>query len=148
MISKKTKYAILALKRLAIEYNKGKTPLLISDISQSENIPKKFLEVILLEMRNAGILGSKKGKGGGYYLIKSPEDVNLMQIFRLMDGPIAIVPCASMNYYEPCEECKDEAACSIKKVAEQVRDASLKILKGSTLASMIAYEENSTLKTK
>ncbi|MDW8273192.1 MAG: Rrf2 family transcriptional regulator [Chitinophagales bacterium] len=102
MISKKSKYAIKALLYLA--RNKEQKRTLIEEIATKENIPKKFLEAILLELKNAGILGSKKGRGGGYYLIKTVSQINMADILRLYDGPIALVPCAAYKYYQPCEE--------------------------------------------
>ena len=101
MLSKKTKYAINALVYLA--KMETKTPVLISEIAESEHIPQKFLEAILLDLKNAGILNSKKGKGGGYYLIKPPELVNIADIMRLFDGAIAYLPCVSFIYYEKCD---------------------------------------------
>src|SRR5688572_15885077 len=135
MLSKKCKYAIHALVYLAERYNQG--PVHIQEISEAQRIPKKFLETILLELRNAKILLSKKGKGGGYYLHAKPEDVNLMEIFRLMDGAIALLPCVSLNYYEPCEECIDEKNCRIRMTLIKVRDETLRILGGSTLKELI-----------
>ncbi|MBZ0244904.1 MAG: Rrf2 family transcriptional regulator [Cyclobacteriaceae bacterium] len=136
MLSKKCKYAIHALVYLARRYQQG--PVHIHEIADREKIPKKFLEAILLELRKAKILQSKKGKGGGYYLLKKPEEVNLMEIIRLMDGAIAMLPCVSLNYYESCEECKDEEACSIRIAFVGVRDETLRILAGSTLDKMVA----------
>lgn len=136
MLSKKCKYAIHALVHLAKRYQQG--PVHIQEIADKEKIPKKFLEAILLELRKAKILQSKKGKGGGYYLLKKPKEVNLIEIIRLMDGAIAMLPCVSLNYYEPCEECKDEDACSIRMAFIGVRDETLRILANSTLEKMIA----------
>ena len=135
MISKKCKYAIHALIYLAERYQQG--PVHIQDIAEQQRIPKKFLEAILLEMRNAKILHSKKGKGGGYYLYKKPEDVNLVEIIRLMDGAIAMLPCVSLNYYEPCEECRSEVICGIRDAFTGVRDETLKLLSKSTLAHIV-----------
>ena len=135
MLSKKCKYAIHALVHLAKKYQQG--PVHIQEIADKEKIPKKFLEAILLELRKAKILQSKKGKGGGYFLLKHPEDVNLIEIIRLMDGAIAMLPCVSLNYYESCEECIDEKNCSIRKAFIDVRDETLRILAGSTLKQMI-----------
>ena len=135
MLSKKCKYAIHALVYLAERYQQG--PVHIQDIAEQQHIPKKFLEAILLELRNAKILHSKKGKGGGYYLYRKPEDVNLIEIMRLMDGAIAMLPCVSLNYYEPCEECRDEKNCGIRDVFIGVRDDTLKILSESTLAQIL-----------
>ena len=83
------------------------------------------------------MLGSKKGKGGGYYLIKDPKEIPLSKVIRLLDGPIALLPCVSLNYYEPCSECKDEATCGINKVMIQVRDETLKILENKTLEDIL-----------
>jgi len=139
MISKKTKYALNALVHLAKKYEQG--PVLISMISEEENIPQKFLEAILLDLKNAGILGSKKGKGGGYYLIKSPEDVNVADVMRLLDGPIALLPCVTHKYYQRCEECKDEEICGIRDVFLAVRNETVQILKSNTLASILKKEK-------
>lgn len=139
MLSKKAKYAIKALVKLAKDYKKG--PILISEISEQERIPKKFLEAILLELKNAGILNSRKGKGGGYYLLKNPEDVELAHVIRLFDGALALQPCVSYNYYEKCEECIDEEICGIRSVIREVREATVTILKHNTLASIIKREE-------
>lgn len=135
MLSKKCKYAIHALVYLAEHADKG--PVHIQEISEAQKIPKKFLEAILLELRNAKILLSKKGKGGGYYLYKKPEDVNLMEVHRIMDGAIAMLPCVSLNYYEPCEECQDEEACGIRHALIKVRDETLRIMSASTLRELM-----------
>lgn len=135
MLSKKCKYAIHALVYLAERYQQG--PVHIQDIAEEQRIPKKFLEAILLELRKAQILHSKKGKGGGYYLYKSPEDVNLIEIIRLMDGAIAMLPCVSLNYYEPCEECVNEHLCGIRDAFIGVRDETLKVLSDHTLARIV-----------
>ena len=135
MLSKKCKYAIHALVYLAERQSNG--PIHIQEISEAQRIPKKFLETILLELKNAKILHSKKGKGGGYYLYKKPEDVNLMDIIRIMDGAIAMLPCVSLNYYEPCEECIDEKTCGIRLALIKVRDETLRILSGSTLKEIV-----------
>ena len=112
MLSKKTKYAIRAL--IALGEHFGGESMNILSISQKEKIPKKFLEQILLEMRNAGFLFSKKGAGGGYSLLKNPTEINLVQVMRLTGGPIAQLPCVSLNFYRRCEECKEEATCGIR----------------------------------
>lgn len=138
MLSKKAKYAINALVYLAKRKEEG--PILISQIAEHENIPKKFLEAILLNLRNAGILNSKKGKGGGYYLLKEPDEVNLADIMRLFDGAIAFLPCVTYRYYERCEECIDEKTCGIRDVFKDVRDESVKILKASTLENIMQRE--------
>jgi Rrf2 family protein len=138
MLSKKTKYALHALTYLG--KHKAEGTVLIHDIAEEHGISHKFLENILLELRKAGYLGSKKGKGGGYYLIKEPKDIPLSRVIRLLDGPIALLPCVSLNYYEPCSECKDEAKCGINKVMIQVRDETLKILENKTLEDVLNEE--------
>lgn len=139
MLSKKCKYAIHALVYLAERYQQG--PVHIQEIADNRHIPKKFLEAILLELRNAKILHSKKGKGGGYYLYKDPSEVNLLEVIRLMDGAIAMLPCVSLNYYEPCEECVNEKACGIRDSFIGVRDETLRILSESTLRTILDKEK-------
>ena len=138
MLSKKTKYAIKALVVLGKNY--GKAPMQISRISQEEQIPKKFLEQILLYLRNAGLLYSKKGAGGGYNLSKDPSDIYLVQVMRITDGPIAMVPCVSLNFYHKCVECQDEVTCGIRDVYTDVRDATLKILSETSVQDIIDRE--------
>lgn len=138
MLSKKTKYAINALVYLAKK--PPKQPVLISEIAEQENIPKKFLEAILLDMRNAGILNSKKGKGGGYYLIKEPKDVNLAEIVRYFDGAIGMLPCVTHKYYEKCDECTDENTCGIRHTFLAIRNETVELLKKSTLQQIIQTE--------
>jgi Rrf2 family protein len=145
MLSKKAKYAINALVKLAREYEKG--PVLIKDISRSENIPQKFLEAILRELKSTGILSSKMGKGGGYYLIKDPEEVNLASVVRLFDGAIGMLPCVTYLYYEPCDECKDEETCGIRSIFKEVRDETVNLLKKATLAEILR-RENDLIETK
>lgn len=139
MLSKKCKYAIHALIYLAERYEQG--PVHIQEISDQQKIPKKFLEAILLELRNAKILHSKKGKGGGYYLYKKPEEVNMIDIIRHMDGAIAMLSCVSLNYYERCDECQNEITCGIRDAFMQVRDQTLKVLEKSTLAHIIKRQK-------
>jgi Rrf2 family protein len=133
MLSKKTQYAFKALIYLSEHVDEG--PVLISEISEKKNIPLKFLENILLELRKAGILESKKGKGGGYYFAVDPRKVTLATIMRLLDGPIALLPCVSLNFYEKCKDC-DEKICGLNRMMIQVRDATLKILESKTLADL------------
>ncbi|MGJ3233472.1 RrF2 family transcriptional regulator [Marivirga sp.] len=146
MISKKSKYAINALVHLGRKYGEG--PTLISTIAEEENIPQKFLEAILLELKNDGILGSKKGKGGGYYLRKDPETVNLAQVLRLFDGAIALLPCVTFKFYERCEECKDEETCSIREAFLKVRNETVKIFKSQTLKGLVDKEKKLMAKKK
>ncbi|GAB3894441.1 RrF2 family transcriptional regulator [Spirosoma agri] len=146
MISKKAKYAIKALKVLTEQFGKG--PVLISYISTQEGIPKKFLEAILLELRNHGILQSQKGKGGGYLLRVEPERVNLAQVVRIIDGPIAPTPCVSLNFYVRCDDCEDEETCKIRPIMERVRDANLSVYERTTLRSLVPLPTESGLVTQ
>jgi Rrf2 family protein len=134
ILSKKTRYAIVALTRLAREYGSG--PIQIREIAESEKIPQSFLENILLELRKMGILGSKLGKTGGYYLLKKPEEVNLAEIVRHFEGTIALMYCVSEKAYQPCEFCRDELTCEIRKVFKEIRDTSYDILKRTTLKEL------------
>lgn len=136
MLSRKTKYGLKALSFLAKqELNR---PVQISIISEAENISQKFLESILLSMRKAGFLGSKKGKGGGYYLLKDTKDISLSAVYRVLEGPIAMVPCVSLNFYEKCDDCPDEATCSVHRLMVQVRDNTLSILENTNLHDFIS----------
>lgn len=134
MLSKKTKYGIKAIVYLARQ--KDRTPVQIATISNEESISLKFLESILLTLRKNGVLGSKKGKGGGYYLLKDPKDINMANVMRVLEGPIAMVPCVSLNFYERCEDCPDENACAVHGLMAQVRDSSLEIFRNTTLADL------------
>ncbi|WP_397363663.1 RrF2 family transcriptional regulator [Olleya sp. R77988] len=134
MLSKKTKYGIKALTYLARQDRS--VPIQIATISESENISLKFLESILLTLRKNGFLGSKKGKGGGYYLLKDPKDIPMTAVMRILEGPIAMVPCVSLNFYEKCDDCPDENKCAVNKIMLQVRDSTLKIFRNTTLADL------------
>ena len=140
MLSKKSKYAIKALVALA-KHNRNGLPLRIIEISEQENIPKKFLEAILLDLRKHGIVGSKLGINGGYYLVKKPAEIILTDIIRLTDGPIAMIPCASSKFYEKCEDCKDETTCGLRKVMTELRNASLSVLSNNSIATIIELEK-------
>lgn len=111
-------------------------PIPIAKIAEAENISHKFLETILLLLRKGGILSSKKGKGGGYYLRKDPEEIWMSDVIRLLSGPIAMVPCVSLNYYEKCDDCPDEETCGTNRLMLEVRDSTLKVLKGKSLAQL------------
>lgn len=135
MLSKKAKYALQACLALAGE--PPGIPVLIADLAERDGIPKKFLEIILLDLRNAGMLASRKGKGGGYFLARPPQNITIGQIVRLMDGPLAPVPCVSQTAYQPCSDCRDERCCGIRMVMKDVRDAIAGILDQTTLADTI-----------
>lgn len=132
MLSKKAKYGLKAMFYLGKHYGKGQ--VLIADLAEQENIPKKFLELILLELKRGGLLFSKMGKGGGYSLSKPADEITVGQIVRILDGPLAPIPCVSKSAYRKCDECDNEKTCEIRKIMMQVRDASAAILDHTTLA--------------
>lgn len=130
MLSKKAQYAFQALMHMAQQ--KGNEPVLIADIAIKRNIPLKFLENILLELKRHGILESKKGKGGGYFFKVPPKKISLAKVMRLIDGPIALLPCVSLYFYERCKNC-DERSCGLHDTMILVRDTTLKILEKKTV---------------
>ena len=134
VISKKTRYGLRALYALARNYGKG--PMLVSAIAEGEAIPKKFLELILLSLKSNGIVDSKPGRGGGYHLAKKPELVTLGAVIRVIEGPLAPLPCASETAYRPCAECGDVRTCGTRLVMREVRDAVARILDRTTLADV------------
>ncbi len=134
MVSKRAKYALKALKQLASQYGRG--PVLISWLSDQEKIPKRFLEAILLDLRNHGLLYSQKGKGGGYMLRVEPECVSLAQVIRIIDGPIAPTPCVSKNFYVRCDDCENEETCPVRPIMMQVRDANLSVYEHISLRQL------------
>ena len=134
MLSKKTKYGLKALTYIA--RSEGDSPIQVAVIAKSEQIPQKFLESILLTLRKSGILGSKKGKHGGYYLREEPSEIKMTDVMRVLEGPIAMVACVSLNYYEKCDDCPDEHKCSVNKLMLQVRDSTLKVFRNTTLADL------------
>ncbi len=140
MLSKKTKYAINALRYLAKQDTKE--PIQISKIAENERIPRKFLEAILLDLRNAGILGSRKGKMGGYFLQQNPDDINIAEVVRLFEGAIALLPCVAHKYYQRCEECTDEATCGIRRVFAHIRNETVAMLKDATLSKIVQQEKD------
>ena len=135
MLSKRTKYGLKALTYMA--RNHSEDPVQIATIATSENIPHKFLESILLTLKKTGLLGAKKGKGGGYYLLKEPAEMKMTDVIRTLEGPIAMLPCVSLNYYEKCDDCPDEDTCSVHKLMIQVRDNTLQIFRNTTLADLV-----------
>ena len=139
MLSKKAKYALKALEYIAKQSDIN--PILISEISEAQNIPKKFLEAILLDLKRAGILQSKKGKFGGYNLRQSAEEINLGTVIRHIDGPISLIACVSDKFYEPCSECENEATCGLRSVVKEVREATTGILTNVTLADILKREQ-------
>jgi len=120
----------------------------IKDISEACRIPKKFLEAILLELKRAGILASRAGKGGGYMMRLPPAEVNLAEIIRLFDGAIAAVPCATYKFYQPCDECEDEETCAVRDAFLTVRNETVELLKSQTLESLVQKEGELMLKQR
>lgn len=134
MLSKKCQYALHALIYLA-EHDGG-AAVTIGEIATEKKIPKKFLEAILLDLRKAGVLGSKKGKSGGYFLLKKPDEISIIEVIRHVDGAVAMLPCVSLNFYDSCGMCADEKTCAINHLFGQVRDATLKILYSNSVADL------------
>jgi len=139
MISQKAKYALRALVSLA-RIERGQT-MMIGEISRAQAIPKKFLEQILLELKRAGFVGSRRGRAGGYELIKAPDQIMFGEVLRLIDGPIAPLPCLSKIAYKKCADCQDESACEIRHVFERVTLATRAVLDNTTLADSLRLED-------
>ena len=135
MLSKRAKYGIRALVHLA--GLRGKGPIQIRDISESLGISRKFLEAILLDFRNEGILQSRQGKEGGYYMERSPDTITMGKVIRFIDGPLAAVPCVSQTAYARCDDCPDEQQCVIRWIMKDVRDSTAKILDQLTLDQLV-----------
>lgn len=138
MLSRKGQYAFRALTHLVDRIDEG--PILISEISRKKRIPLKFLENILLELKKAGILDSKKGKGGGYFIKADPAKTTVANVIRIVDGPIALLPCVSLNFYQRCKNC-DERNCGLHDIMENVRDATLAVLEKRTLLDLRSGKE-------
>jgi Rrf2 family protein len=144
MITQKMKYALKALMELAAEQAKEGQPLRIEEIAKRSGTPKRFLEHILLEVRNAGFIASLRGRHGGYILIKSPKEVPLSELMRLIDGPIAPLPCLSRRAYQRCDDCPDEESCRLRKVFGEVFWSYLLLIDSLTLADLVEQPESQT----
>jgi len=140
MLSQKARYALRALFVLGSQ--KTEEPVMIADIADEANVPRKFLEQILLELKKRGIVHSVRGKFGGYTLGREPADISFAEVIRVIDGPLALSPCASRTAYRKCDDCEDEVTCAIRKVLLDVREATADILEHSTLAQAIAGEKS------
>lgn len=136
MLSRKSKYGLKALLSLAREAGRG--PVLVSSLAERDRIPKKFLEAILLELKCHGVVQSRKGRGGGYFLRRKPSEITFGEVIRVLDGPLAAVPCVSRMAYMKCTECVDEQTCGVRLAMKEVRDATAEILDGTTLADVNA----------
>jgi Rrf2 family protein len=135
MLTSKAKYALRAMIDLAVGDKDGaRRPIFIADVAARQDIPRRFLENILLELRKHGLVVSHRGKAGGYALARPAELINFADIIRAIDGPLALTPCTSRTAYRRCEDCKDEGLCAIRRTMAKVRDASATILENTTLA--------------
>ncbi len=136
MLSQRSKYALRAMTMLAAQ-----TPgqlVLAADIAKQRKVPRKFLELILLDLKKHGLLHAKRGKNGGYCLARPAKKITFGEIVRITDGPLAPLACASLTAYRKCEDCEDEKSCAIRKIMRCVRDASSAILDKSTLADAVS----------
>jgi Rrf2 family protein len=131
MLSMKTRYAMVALIYLAKKYNQGVVKA--QEIAESENIPIRFLEGILLEVKKMGFISSRSGKNGGYFLIKAPEDIKLADLVRNFEGGVGLLYCVSEKLYQPCEFCKEESTCKIRHVFKDIRDYTFNVLSQTSL---------------
>jgi Rrf2 family protein len=138
MLSQKARYALRALLHL-VEHAQSR-PVQLSDVATAQVIPRKYLEFIMVDLKKAGLVISRRGPGGGYVLSRPASEINFAQVLRAIDGPIALVPCASENFYARCGDCHDEATCAIRRVMAQVRDSAVAILATTTLADAAAFE--------
>lgn len=136
MISKKMKYAIKALCYLG-EFESQNRLITAIEISNAKKIPKKFLEQILLDLKKSNLIHSKQGNEGGYYLLKKINEINLADLYRIFEGPIALLSCASENFYRPCEDCQDEENCKMKLSFKKIRLETLKVMETITIDKLI-----------
>jgi Rrf2 family protein len=139
MLTQRSRYALRAMLFLA-EQAAGGPPVPMNRIAAAANVPRKFLELILADLREAGFLHSHRGKAGGYCLSRPPHLISLGEIIRVIEGPLALVPCVSRTAYRPCNDCRDEAACAIRIAMARVRDETARILDGTSLADAIAED--------
>lgn len=135
VLTSKAKYALRAMIDLAAQAGAGpRKPIFIADVASRQDIPRRFLENILLELRKHGLVVSHRGKSGGYALARTPDLITFADIIRAIDGPLALTPCTSRTAYQRCEDCRDEATCIIRRTMIQARDASASVLENTTLA--------------
>ena len=139
MLSNKTKYALKAL--IALAKSQPGQPVQISTLATQEKIPQKFLELILLEMKHLGVLESRRGKDGGYLLNAHPSTIMIGDVIRFLEGPLALLPCASTSRYKKCDDCVDEAACGLRRLMKEVRDTTAQLLDQTSLADIISPQE-------
>jgi Rrf2 family protein len=135
LLSQKARYALHAL--IVLAEHGGEEPLQIADIAEEARVPRKFLEQILLELKKRGIVRSTRGRAGGYLIGKAPKDISFADVIRVIDGPLALAPCVSVTAYHKCEDCVDEATCSIRKVLLAARDATAEVLESRNIAQAV-----------
>ena len=138
MLAQKTRYALRSLLYLAEE--SGEEPVRLARIAQTQQVPPKYLELIMLELKKAGLVTSVRGPKGGYRLTRDPAGISFGEVVRAMQGPIALIPCASVNFYAPCGDCHDEANCAIRRAFSLLRDQSAQLLEGISLAEAAQWE--------
>ncbi len=136
MITQKTKYALKALMVLADEKSSDAEALRIEEIAERSGAPKRFLEHILLDLKRAGLIGSRRGRKGGYEMIKDPKLVSLAEVLRLIDGPMAPLPCLSRRAYQRCEDCKDETTCRVRSVFGEFYATYILMIESLTIADL------------
>lgn len=139
MLTQKTRYALRSL--LYLVERGGAGPVQISEIAETQQVPRKYLELIMLDLKRAGIVYSQRGPGGGYVLARAPDAISFGEVIRVIDGPLAMVPCASLNFYQRCGDCHDEATCAIRRVMARVRMDTARVLDGTSLAEAALFEE-------
>jgi Rrf2 family protein len=139
MLTQRSRYALRAMLFLS-EQPMGGPPVPMNRIAVAANVPRKFLELILAELREAGFLHSHRGKTGGYCLARRPHLISLGEVIRVIEGPLALVPCVSRTAYRPCADCKDERTCAIRIAMLRVRDETARILDGTSLADALAED--------
>ena len=135
MMSKKCKYALKALIKLAENY--GGESMNTAEIATSENIPKKFLEQILLDLKHAKFVNSKQGSKGGYYLLKNPKEISVADVYRIFDGAISLLPCVSLNFYEKCDDCNDEKTCTMRREFTKIREGARVVMSKTSIHSFL-----------
>jgi Rrf2 family protein len=138
MLAQKTRYALRSLLYLAED--QGGAPVQLARIAETQHVPPKYLELIMLDLKRAGLVKSQRGPKGGYRLARAPDEISFGDVVRVMEGPIALVSCASVNFYAPCGDCQDEASCAIRRAFGIVRDQTTQFLDGVSLAQGAKWE--------
>ena len=139
MLAQKTRYALRSLLYLVEEGDRA--PVRLANIAETQRVPSKYLELIMLDLKRAGLVRSTRGPKGGYVLGRDPADISFGEVVRVMEGPIALVSCASVNFYEPCGDCHDERTCAIRRAFAMVRDQSSQLLEGISLHDAAGWEQ-------